>query len=114
MFTYYWKLALVILLVIPFYALIYFILNKFNKKSRANHYGKRSQLQTQLVESTPIRTVKEFGIEEFSNLKTENRFVKLLFTTYKSGFSIFCRYFNTVFSFDIYRYFNVGWFGLRY
>jgi ATP-binding cassette subfamily B protein len=25
MFTYYWKLALVILLVIPFYALIYFI-----------------------------------------------------------------------------------------
>jgi ATP-binding cassette subfamily B protein len=32
MFTYYWKLALVILLVIPFYALIYFILNKFNKK----------------------------------------------------------------------------------
>jgi len=27
MFTYYWKLALVILLVIPFYGLIYFLLN---------------------------------------------------------------------------------------
>jgi ATP-binding cassette subfamily B protein len=40
-----------------------------------------AELQTQLVESvTHIRTVKEFGIEEFSNLKTENRFVKLLFT----------------------------------
>jgi len=39
-----------------------------------------------LVESvTHIRTVKEFGVEEFSNLKTENKFVKLLFTSYKSG-----------------------------
>ena len=45
-----------------------------------------AELQTQLVESiTHVRTVKEFGIEEFSNLKTENKFVKLLFTTYKSG-----------------------------
>ena len=43
-------------------------------------------LQTQLVESiTHVRTVKEFGIEEFSNLKTENKFVKLLFTSFKSG-----------------------------
>lgn len=45
-----------------------------------------ADLQTQLVESvTHIRTVKEFGIEEFSNIKTENKFIKLLFTTYKSG-----------------------------
>ncbi len=86
MFTYYWKLALVILLVIPFYALIYFILNKFNKKVERKIMENAAELQTQLVESiTHIRTVKEFGIEEFSNIKTENRFVKLLFTTYKSG-----------------------------
>ncbi len=86
MFTYYWKLALVILLVIPFYGLIYFILNKFNKKVERKIMENAAELQTQLVESiTHIRTVKEFGIEEFSNIKTENRFVKLLFTTYKSG-----------------------------
>ncbi len=86
MFTYYWKLALVILLVIPFYALIYFILNKFNKKVERTIMESAAELQTQLVESiTHVRTVKEFGIEEFSNLKTENKFVKLLFTTYKSG-----------------------------
>lgn len=86
MFTYYWKLALVILLVIPFYALIYFTLNKFNKKVERNIMENAAELQTQLVESvTHVRTVKEFGIEEFSNLKTENKFVKLLFTTYKSG-----------------------------
>ena len=86
MFTYYWKLALVIVLVIPFYVLIYFLLNKFNKKVERNIMENAAGLQTQLVESiTHVRTVKEFGIEEFSNLKTENKFVKLLFITYKSG-----------------------------
>lgn len=86
MFTYYWKLALVIILVIPFYVLIYFLLNKFNKKVERNIMENAAGLQTQLVESiTHVRTVKEFGIEEFSNLKTENKFVKLLFITYKSG-----------------------------
>ncbi|UWY30101.1 peptidase domain-containing ABC transporter [Flavobacterium sp. TR2] len=86
MFTYHWKLALIILMVVPFYGLIYFILNKFNKKVERNIMENAAELQTQLVESvTHVRTVKEFGIEEFSNLKTENKFVKLLFTAYKSG-----------------------------
>lgn len=86
MFTYYWKLALVIVLVIPFYAAIYFVLNKFNKKVERSIMENAAELETQLVESvTHIRTVKEFGIEDYSILKTENRFVKLLFITYKSG-----------------------------
>jgi len=86
MFTYYWKLALVILLVIPFYLFIYMLLDRFNKKVERKLMEDAAELQTQLVESiTHIRTVKEFGIEDFSNIKTENRFVKLLFTTYKSG-----------------------------
>lgn len=92
MFTYYWKLALVILLIIPFYAIIYFLMNKFNKKVERKIMEEAADLQTQLVESiTHVRTVKEFGIEEFSNLKTENKFVKLLFTGFKSGL-------NSVFS----------------
>jgi ATP-binding cassette, subfamily C, bacteriocin exporter len=86
MFTYNWKLAFIILLVIPFYVLVYFLMNKFNKKTERNIMENAADLQTQLVESvTHIRTVKEFGIEEFSNLKTENKFVKLIFSTYKSG-----------------------------
>jgi ATP-binding cassette, subfamily C, bacteriocin exporter len=86
MFTYYWKLALVILLVIPFYLIVYLLMNYFNKKVERRMMEDAAELQTQLVESiTHVRTVKEFGVEAFSNLKTENRFVKLLFTTYKSG-----------------------------
>ena len=86
MFTYYWKLALVILLVIPIYAIVYFIMNKLNKKVERQIMENAADLQTQLVEGvTHVRTIKEFGIEEFSNLKTENKFVKLLFSTYNSG-----------------------------
>lgn len=86
MFTYYWKLALVILLVIPLYLIVYLLMNYFNKKVERKIMEDAAELQTQLVESiTHVRTVKEFGIEDFSNIKTENRFVKLLFTTYKSG-----------------------------
>lgn len=92
MFTYYWKLALIILLVIPFYGFIYFLFNNFNKKVERTIMENAADLQTQLTESiSHIRTVKEFGIEDFSNTKTENRFVKLLFTIYKSGL-------NSVFS----------------
>ena len=92
MFTYNWKLALIILTIIPFYIAIYFLMNKFNKKVERTIMENGADLQTQLVESvTHVRTIKEFGIEEFSNLKTENKFVKLLFTTYKSGL-------NSVFS----------------
>ena len=86
MFIYNWKLALIILTIIPFYIAIYILMNKFNKKAERNIMENGADLQTQLVESvTHVRTIKEFGIEEFSNLKTENKFVKLLFTTYKSG-----------------------------
>jgi len=86
MFTYYWKLALFILLVIPFYLGIYFLMNYLNKKVERELMEDTATLQTQLIESiTHIRTVKEFGIENYSNIKTENRFIKLLFTIYKSG-----------------------------
>lgn len=76
MFTYYWKLAIVILLVIPLYIIIYVIMNYFNKKVERQIMEDAASLQTQLVESvTHVRTVKEFGIEEYANIKTENRFI---------------------------------------
>jgi len=92
MFTYNWKLALIMLIVIPFYLLIYFLVNIFNKKIERKIMEEAADLESQLVESvTHSRTIKEFGIEDFTNLKTENKFVKLLFTGFKSSL-------NSVFS----------------
>ena len=86
MFTYYWKLALVILLIIPFYAVIYFITNKLNKKVERKLMENSAELESQLVESlNSVNTIKSFGLESYTNLKTEIRFITLLKSVYKSG-----------------------------
>ena len=92
MFTYYWKLAMFVLLIIPLYAGIYLITNRLNRKVQRKLMENSADLESQLVESlNAIGTIKRFGLEDHSNQKTEMRFMKLLATVYKSGL-------NTVFS----------------
>ncbi len=86
LFTYYWKLALIMLIVIPFYLAIYLITNNLNKRIQRKLMEESAALETQLVESLNILgTIKRFGLEEFINDKTETRFIKLLRTVYQSG-----------------------------
>ncbi|WP_079242711.1 peptidase domain-containing ABC transporter [Chryseobacterium indologenes] len=85
MFTYYWKLALITALVIPFYFLVYWITNKLNKKAERQLMEESAKLESHLVESiTSVKTIKQFGIETFANNKTDNAFSKLLKTIYAS------------------------------
>jgi ATP-binding cassette subfamily B protein len=86
MFTYFWKLALIMLLVVPLYTIIYYISNRLNRKVQRTVMEKAADLEAQLVESlNSAGTIKRFGLEDFSNLKTETRFVSLLESIYKSG-----------------------------
>jgi len=86
MFTYYWKLALIIACVIPLYALIYFLYNLANRKIQRKLMEDAAELEAHLVESlNTVGTIKRFGMEDFSGLKTEIRFVQLLKTIYRSG-----------------------------
>ncbi|MEM9836773.1 MAG: peptidase domain-containing ABC transporter [Bacteroidota bacterium] len=92
MFTYYWKLAVVMAAVIPLYGSIYWIVNVLNRRRERQLMERAAELEAQLVESVnSIRTIKQLGLETHANLKTEKRFVQLLETTYKSGL-------NTIFS----------------
>jgi ABC-type bacteriocin transporter len=93
MFSYYWKLALIISLIIPFYILIYYITNKLNKKVEREIMEKNAMLESQLVESIKnIGTVKRLSLEDFSKTKTELKFIDLLKSIYKSGLNgIFSR-----------------------
>ena len=85
MFTYYWKLALITALVIPFYFLVYWITNTLNKKAERRLMEESAELESHLVESiTSIKTIKQFGVETFANNKTDNAFSKLLKTIYVS------------------------------
>ena len=86
MFTYFWKLALIMLLVVPLYTFIYYISNRLNRKVQRTVMERAADLEAQLVESlNSAGTIKRFGLEDFSNLKTETRFVSLLESIYKSG-----------------------------
>ncbi len=86
MFTYYWKLALMMLAVIPLYGLVYYITNKINRKLQRKLMENSADLETQLVESiTGAATIKRFGVEEHANLKTETRFIELLKNIYTAG-----------------------------
>jgi len=90
MFIYSWKLALILLISIPLYAGIYLIVNKLNKKRERKLMEDAADLESQLVESlNSVRTIKQFGIEDFANAKTENRFIRLLDSVYKSSVNSF-------------------------
>ncbi len=92
MFIYSWKLALIMLMVFPLYSVVYIIANKLNKKRERKIMEQAADLESQLVESLNAeKTIKQLGIEEFANIKTETRFVGLLHSAYKSGL-------NSVFS----------------
>ena len=98
MFTYYWKLAVVILLVIPFYSLIYYITNRLNKKAERKLMENSAELESQLVESlNSMSTIKSFGLEQHANVKTEDKFYNLLQTVYKSGLNNLFSNFSTEF-----------------
>lgn len=84
MYAYYWKIALMITLCIPFYLLLYVISNRLNKKTVRVVMEKSAELQSQLVESiNAMETIKLYNLGEHANLKTEERFIDLLKSIYK-------------------------------
>ncbi len=86
MFSFFWKLALIMLFVVPLYGSVYFVSNRLNKKVQRKVMEKAADLEAQLVESlNSAGTIKRFGLEDYSNLKTETKFVSLLEIIYKSG-----------------------------
>ena len=86
MFAFYWKLALIISAVIPFYYIIYFVSNRLNKRTQRTVMERSADLEAQLVESlNAAGTIKRYSLEDVANLKTETRFVGLLESVYKSG-----------------------------
>lgn len=86
MFTYYWKLALIMICIVPLYAVIYYFSNKLNKTTQRKLMESSAELEAQLVESIQsVSTIKRFGLEDFTNIRTETRFVGMLQSIYKSN-----------------------------
>jgi ATP-binding cassette subfamily B protein len=85
MFVYSRQLTLIMLIVLPLYIGLYCITDYLNKKQERKIMETSAELQSQLVESVnSVRTVKQFGIEDYTNRRTENRFVRMMQTVYRS------------------------------
>jgi ATP-binding cassette, subfamily C, bacteriocin exporter len=86
MFLYYWKLALLMLAILPVYAVVYKASDLLNRKLQRRLMENSAELTSHLVESlNAVATIKSFGLEGFANEKTETRFVRLLKTVYHAS-----------------------------
>jgi ABC-type bacteriocin transporter len=89
MFVYSWKLALIMLVSIPFYGFIYFIGNRLNAKWQRKIMETGASLESQLVETVQgVNTIRRFGSGDYFKLKTENSFIslmKVIFTSSRNG-----------------------------
>lgn len=85
MFSYFWKLAMIMLLVVPFYFFVYWLTNKLNKKVERRMMEEGADLESHLVESlNSVKTIKQFGMETYFNSGTDHKFTHLLKTIYSS------------------------------
>lgn len=99
MFTYHWKLALIMVLILPIYLVIYLVVNRLNKRNERKLMEKSADLESQLFESiNSVRTIKQFGIEQYTNVQTETKFINLLRAVFKSGQNSLFAYFSTEFA----------------
>ena len=100
MFIYSWQMALVVMVIIPLYVSLYIITNKLNKRTERKLMEDSAYLESHLVESiNTLSTIKRFGVEEHFNIRTENRFIQLLGSSYTSGLnSIFTSYSTNFFA----------------
>ncbi|WEX79380.1 peptidase domain-containing ABC transporter (plasmid) [Sinorhizobium numidicum] len=86
MFIYSWKIALVVALCLPLYLLVYWSLNRLNRKRQRAIMENAADLEAQLVESLgAVSTIKTSGIENFAKFRMETRFIKMLHSVYSSG-----------------------------
>jgi ABC-type bacteriocin transporter len=94
MFFYYWKLALLMMAILPIYILLYYISNRINKKWQRRLMEESAEVESQLVESlNAAGTIKRFALENYSNEKTATRFQRLLRSIYKT--SLYSLYIGT-------------------
>ena len=86
MFTYYWKLAIIMIVVLPLFAIVYALYNRANKVVQRKVMENAADLQAQLVESiNTAGTIKRFNLEEYAHIKTETQFVKFIRSAFNSS-----------------------------
>jgi len=86
MFILYWKLALIMLFIIPVYTAIYLLFNHRNRYMERAVMERTASLESQLVESLQASVhIRQHNLNAISYQKTESRLNRLLDKVYSSG-----------------------------
>ena len=86
MFLYYWKLALIVVMTLPVYLLIYLVSNRLNSKWQRKIMEAGSDMESHLVETLQgICTIKRHNAENYFNHKTENKFLPLMQSVFRGS-----------------------------
>ncbi len=86
MFILSWKLTIIILMILPAFVITYVLINKLNKKYLRRIMERTADLESYFFESIrSIPTIKYFCLENHAKQKTEDKFIRLLVSTYHSG-----------------------------
>lgn len=86
MFFYSSKLALLLLMLIPVYTVLYLISHRINKLWQRKLMESGAAMETELVGTLQVTgTIKKFGLEEAALGKNENSLIRLLRTVYATG-----------------------------
>lgn len=86
MFLYSIKLALMMLLLLPIYGILYYLSNKINRYWQRKLMEKGATMETELVGTLQASTtIKRFGLEEVMIEKNESGLIALLRTVYDTG-----------------------------
>lgn len=86
MFLYYWKLALITLIFLPIYLLVYYIINKINKKYERIIMEKSASLESQVIENIEnTNIIKKTGAEKKFLEKTDDKLISLQITGFRQG-----------------------------
>jgi len=81
-----WRMAVMVIMIIPFFLILYVVFNLFNKKVLRKIMENAAELEAHLVESLNIvSTIKVFSATGFANSRTGSRFFKLLRSVYQSS-----------------------------
>ena len=86
MFTYYWKLALLMLMFIPLYTVVYLVSNKVNKKANRDIIESTAAFEEKTVESiSAIGTIKYMCAEKAAEERIEKQYARLCDRMFAGG-----------------------------
>ncbi len=86
LFTYYWKLALLVLAFIPLYYLLYTISDKINRKINKKIIVESAKFEEKNIETlASIKTIKFFGSKSIASRKLEKQYIKMSQALYSGG-----------------------------